>query len=173
MDLALETEIRKLKSGDSSAFDKVYEMTYRKIFFLVLPILKDRALAEDIVQDTYLKFLEKLYDYQNRNSLAYILTIAKNLAINEYNKRKREVRDVDMNTKAFALDEYLEIDAVNEETIKSALGVLDQDERNVFLLHNLENLTHREIALIIDKPLGTVTWIHQQAIKKMRKHLKG
>ncbi|MCK5731427.1 MAG: hypothetical protein KAH13_00260, partial [Tenericutes bacterium] len=85
MDLNLEGYIRQLKSGDQNAFDMIYKLTHRKIYFVALPILRDKALAEDIMQDTYLKFLEKLYDYKTKNSLAYILTIARNLAINEYN----------------------------------------------------------------------------------------
>lgn len=173
MDVKLEKYIKKLKSGDSQAFDEIYEMTYRKIYFIVLPILRDRSLAEDIMQDTYLKFLEKLYDYKANNSLAYLLTIAKNLAINEYNKRKRVTQEIDLDMSTFAYDEHLELKAGNEEMIRSALGVLNQVEKNVFLLHTLENLTHREISLIMDKPLGTVTWTYQQAIKKMQNHLKG
>ncbi|MCK4552079.1 MAG: RNA polymerase sigma factor [Tenericutes bacterium] len=172
MDLNLEGYIRQLKSGDQKAFDMIYELTYRKIYFIALPILRDKALAEDIIQDTYLKFLEKLYQYKTKNSLAYILTIARNLAINEYNKRKREFRVLDIETYNFKYDEYIEVSAENEELIKSALSILKDFEKNVFLLHVLENLKHREIALILQKPIGTITWTYQQAIKKMRKHLK-
>ncbi|XFA99275.1 RNA polymerase sigma factor [Candidatus Izemoplasma sp. B36] len=172
MDLNLEKYIRQLKSGNKDAFDKVYELTYRKIFFVVLPILHDKSLAEDIMQDTYLKFLEKLYDYKSSNSLAYILTIARNLAINEYNKRKREVKVFDSDMDNFSFDAYLEISVENKELIKKALSILNSIERNIFLLHNLENLKHKEIALILNKPLGTITWTYQQAIRKMRKHLK-
>ena len=172
LDLNLEKYIRQLKSGNKDAFDKIYELTYRKIFFIVLPILKDRSLAEDIIQDTYLKFLEKLYDYNAKNSLAYILTIAKNLAFNKYKKRKREIKVFESDMDNFSFDTYLEISVENEELIKSALKELNNTERNIFLLHNLENLKHREIALILNKPLGTVTWVYQQAIRKMRKHLK-
>lgn len=172
MDALLEKQIKKLKSGETDAFDRVYELTYRKIYFVVLPILRDRSLAEDIVQDTYLKFLEKIDSYEAKNSLAYILTIARNLAFNEYNRRKRELRDIDLTDDVFSLDEYLEIDAVNRELIDSALKVLKVTERNIFLLHVLENMTHREIAVILELPLGTVTWTYQQAIRKMRKHLE-
>lgn len=173
LDLNLERYIRQLKSGDKDAFDKIYELTYRKIFFVVLPILKDRSLTEDIMQDTYLKFLEKLYEYKAKNSLAYILTIAKNLAFNEYKKRKREIKTYDSDMDNFSFDSYLDITAENEELIKNALSVLNNTERNVFLLHNLENLKHREISIILNKPIGTITWIYQEAIKKMRKYLKG
>ncbi len=172
LDDNLEKYIKMFKNGDQVAFDIIYKLTYRKIFFIVLPILKDKALAEDIMQDTYLKFLDKIYSYNAKNSLAYILTIAKNLAINEYNKRKREVRIIDSDIDNFSYDAFLELSASNEEMIKSALSVLNNQEKNVFLLHNLENLRHREIALILNKPIGTITWIYQQAVKKMKNHIK-
>ncbi len=173
MNKSLEQYIVKLKNGDSDAFNKIYELTFRKIYFVALPILRDKSLAEDIVQDTYLKFFEKLYSYKAKNSQAYLLTIARNLAINEYNRRKKITRNIDLDTKTFSYDNYLEISLANKELIVSALSILSINERNIFLLHNLEHLTHREISLIINKPLGTVTWTYQQAIKKMRKHLKG
>ena len=172
LDDNLEKYIKMFKNGNQEAFDIIYKLTYRKIFFIVLPILKDKALAEDIMQDTYLKFLDKIYSYNAKNSLAYILTIAKNLAINEYNKRKREVRIIDSDIDNFSYDAFLELSASNEEMIKSALSVLNNQEKNVFLLHNLENLRHREIALILNKPIGTITWIYQQALKKMKSHIK-
>jgi len=172
LDDNLEKYIKMFKNGNQEAFDIIYKLTYRKIFFIVLPILKDKALAEDIMQDTYLKFLDKIYSYNAKNSLAYILTIAKNLAINEYNKRKREVRIIDSDIDNFSYDAFLELSASNEEMIKSALSVLNNQEKNVFLLHNLENLRHREIALILNKPIGTITWIYQQAVKKMKNHIK-
>lgn len=172
MDNNLERLIKRLKSGDEEAFDQIYSLTYRKIYFLVLPIIKDKSLAEDIMQDTYLKFLEKLYDYKARNSLAYILTIARNLAINMYNKRKREFKVDDYTLEGFSYLEHIEFKVETRELIKEGLSVLNETEKNIFLLHNIENLPHREIALILDKPIGTITWTYQQALRKMRKKIK-
>lgn len=173
MDLILEFHVKKLKSGDRRAFDDIYQMTHRKIYFVALSILKDRALAEDIVQDTYLKYLDKLYQYTQKNTLSYLLTIARNLALNEYNRRKREIRDLDLDAPAFSYDQFIEITAERKELIQKALGMLNETERNIFLLHVLEKMTHREIAMILDKPLGTITWTYQQAIRKMKRHLEG
>lgn len=172
MDLRLEESIKKLKAGDAEAFNEIYELTYRKIYFIVLPIIKDKSLAEDISQDTYLKFLEKLYDYEARNSLAYILTIARNLAINMYNRRKKVYKvDIDsLNT--FSFENFIEYKLEHKEMIQEALSVLNTTEKNIFLLHNLEGLKHREISLIMDKPLGSVTWTYQQAVRKMKKYLR-
>ncbi|MFA7076494.1 MAG: RNA polymerase sigma factor, partial [Candidatus Izemoplasmatales bacterium] len=89
MNTNLEALVKKIKLGDDEAFPKLYNLTYRQIFFVIIPITKNQALAEDIVQDTYLKFLKKIDDYKAKNVLSYLITIAKNMAINEYNRLKR------------------------------------------------------------------------------------
>lgn len=167
----LEALVKKIKSGDDDAFPKLYNATYRQIFFVILPIIKDQALAEDIVQDTYLKFLEKINDYNYKNILSYLITIAKNSAINEYNRRKKVTKLDDFSN--FSYYDYVEFKTEAKEAITKALEVLDNDERNIFLLHVLENLTHKEIALIVDKPPGTVSWLYSRAITKMKERLKG
>jgi RNA polymerase sigma-70 factor (ECF subfamily) len=171
LNVSLEGLVKDFKLGDESAFPKIYEATYRQIFFVILPITRDQMLAEDIVQDTYIKFLEKIDDYQAKNLLAYLITIAKNLAINEYNRRKKVTKIDDFSD--FSYYDYIEFKTEAKEAIEKALAVLDNDEKNIFLLHVLENLTHREIAEIIDKPVGTVSWLYQRAIKKMKSRLKG
>ena len=163
--------VRRLKRGDEAAFKELYNGSYRQVFFVVLPIIRDKALAEDIVQDTYLKFLEKLNDYKDRNVLSYLITIGKNLAINEYNKRKRITKVDDFSD--FSYYDHIEIKLERKEAIQKALSILEKDELDIFLLHVLEGLTHRELSVIMDKPLGTVSWIYAKAVKKMKEYLKG
>jgi len=166
--------VGRLQAGDQTAFDAIYEQTYKTVYFSVLPILRDRSLADDIVQDTYLRMIDRLSEYQERNFLAYLVTIARNLAFNEYKSRKRvRYTDDDLDALApFSYESQLEIKAGNEELIKKALSVLDETEKSVVLLYNVSNLTHREIAVILDKPLGTVTWLYQRAIRKIRGAIK-
>jgi len=163
--------VRRLKRGDEAAFKELYNGSYRQVFFVVLPIIRDKALAEDIVQDTYLKFLEKLNDYKDKNVLSYLITIGKNLAINEYNKRKRITKVDDFSD--FSYYDHIEIKLERKEAIQKALSILEKDELDIFLLHVLEGLTHRELSVIMDKPLGTVSWIYAKAVKKMKEYLKG
>jgi RNA polymerase sigma-70 factor (ECF subfamily) len=166
----LEALVKLLKQGDETAFPKLYNETYRQLFFVVLPIIRDKSLAEDIIQDTYLKFLEKLSDYQAKNVFSYLITIAKNLAINEYNRRKKTVKIDDFTE--FSYYDHVEIKEEMNEAIQKALAILDRDEKDVFLLHVLENLTHKEIATIMERPTGTVSWLYAKAIKKMKIYLK-
>jgi len=168
---SLQILVNRLKNGDKEAFDLIYENTHRQIFFVVLPIVNDRLLAEDIIQDTYIKFLENIEKYRNKNLLAYLITIGKNLAINEYHKKNRIVKVENFDD--FAYSDLIEYKVEAQEAIQKALSILDNQERNIFLLHVLESLTFKEIALIINKPIGTVTWMYQKARRKMKVYLRG
>ncbi|MDD2493146.1 MAG: sigma factor, partial [Bacilli bacterium] len=82
----------ELKKGNLDVFDEFYELTKKQVFYAVIAILKDQSLTEDIMQDAYLRFLDKINYYKDRtNAVAFLVTIARNLAINTYNRRKKEI----------------------------------------------------------------------------------
>ena len=92
--------IEKLKNGDMSVFDDIYYSTKDNVYYTILSIVKDASLSEDIMQETYLKTLEKIHSYKPSNSFnSWIITIARNLAINEYNRRKRECSTIQFERK--------------------------------------------------------------------------
>ena len=156
--------IRQLKSGNMDFFDDFYELTKKQVYVAIINIIKNKTICEDIMQDTYLKFLNNIHKYKDKtNVIAFIVTIARNLAINEYNKNKIEV-DYDL-----SLYEE-EIVSKTEETpfLDLVYETLSGIELEVFILHVIDDLKHREIAKIMKKPLGTITWIYNKALKKMK-----
>ncbi|MGD9909652.1 MAG: RNA polymerase sigma factor [Candidatus Izemoplasmatales bacterium] len=162
-----------MQKGDMSVFQQFYDETYRQVFYMAYSISHDKSLAEDIMQDTYMKMIEMLPTYHSTNPLAYLLTIAKNLSINEYHKRKKVIHSDDyFETYQSIVIDNASIQAEKKEIIQQALSQLSDIEKDVYLLHNLENLRHREIALILDKPIGTITWLYQQANQKIKKWLE-
>ncbi|MCK7484749.1 MAG: hypothetical protein MZU97_03815 [Bacillus subtilis] len=52
--------ITQLKNGETSAFDRIYELTHRVVFYSILGILHDAAASEDILQETYMRFMDHL-----------------------------------------------------------------------------------------------------------------
>ncbi len=156
--------IRQLKSGNMDFFDDFYELTKKQVYVAIINIIKNKTICEDIMQDTYLKFLNNIHKYKDKtNVIAFIVTIARNLAINEYNKNKREVH--------YDLSLYEEeIVSKTEETplLDLVYETLSGIELEVFILHVIDDLKHREIAKIMKKPLGTITWIYNKALKKMK-----
>lgn len=159
--------VKRLQNGDMSVFDAIYYDTKSLVYYTILRIVRDTSLAEDIMQDAYLKALEKLQNFRPTYSFkSWIVMIAKNLAINEYNRRKREL-SFDTNT-----DEYIfgttESSSEKQLIVKEMLESLSELEQEVVILHVIGDLKHREIASILNKPLGTITWTYQQAIQKLR-----
>lgn len=164
----LDTVIKALKRGDDNAFDIMYEETKSIVFYTALDVLKDRALAEDIMQDTYLKVLKELDRYTfNQGFRGWIKTIAKNISINAYNKRKKEVNvTVDDSPYLFTTDND---DLENRYFLNKLLKTLSDDERQIVMRHAVYQETHKAIASSMDMPLGTVLWKYQQALKKLKK----
>jgi RNA polymerase sigma-70 factor (ECF subfamily) len=159
--------VKRLQKDDMSVFDAIYYDTKSLVYYTILNITKDSSLAEDIMQDAYLKALEKIQSFKPTYSFkSWIVMIAKNLAINEYNRRKREL-SFDPNE-----DEYIfgqqESTSEQQLIVKEMLETLTETEQEVIVLHVIADLNHREIAAILGKPLGTITWTYQQAIKKLK-----
>ena len=92
----MEIDMQALKVGNDEAFEKIYNSTCKLVYSICLSYMKDRFLAEDMMQETYLKVYSSIHQYQNNTSPnSWIVTIAKNLCINELKKRKRYV-NIDM-----------------------------------------------------------------------------
>jgi len=162
--------VNKLQSGDMSVFDDLYYQTKDIVFYSILGILKDYSLSEDIMQDTYLKALSKIHSYKPTHSFkSWIVTIGKNLAINEFNRRKKEIR-IDIQTEEMFLGQT-ESRSENQILIEQIFKVLNDTEREIVLLHVIGDLKHREIAKMLDKPLGTVTWSYKNSLEKLKKEL--
>lgn len=160
----LNDYIKAFKDRDYSNFDPFYEQTNRKVFFTILNIVKDKMIAEDLMQDAYMQFLKKIDHVKtNQNSAAYLVTIGRNLALNYYNKYKREVPGEEI-FQTIATDEVVKDDA----DIFALLDLLDQAEREVVVLHTINGFKYREIAKVMNKPLGTVLWLHKKAIDKLK-----
>ncbi len=156
--------IKELKQRNYQSFDTFYNLTKNQVFYAIISVIKDNDLAEDIMQDTYVKFLDKIDQYKDgANPYAYLSTIARNLAINVYNQRKREVYSEELFETLPSPEEKND-----EEDIFRILDLLEPDEREVVTLHIINNLKFREISPIVEKPLGTVLWIYNKAIKKLK-----
>lgn len=158
--------ILELKKRDYTHFDVFYELTKNQVFFAIIHIVKDQGLAEDLLQDTYMKFLEKIDQYHDgKNPYAYLTSIGRNLAINLYNQRKKEI----VNDEVIEMIPAIETaeDEDNDEIFK-LLENLDLIEKEIVTMHVINDLKFREIAGILKKPLGTVLWIYNKAIKKLK-----
>lgn len=166
----LEKAMVDLQEGDSNALATIYDLTSRGVFTFILPILKDYATAEDIMQQTYVSVYEKISSYKKgTNARNWILTIAKNLAINEFNNKKKVV-DFDYDEEQVIPDGLYSLDeSLDTPTIKLANEILTDEEFKIVIMYVVGEYKHREIAEQLNLPLGTVTWKYKNALEKLRK----
>lgn len=162
-----------LKAKDDQAFRTVYENTKRGVFSIIAGMIKDKATVEDLMQDTYMKVIQSINSYKKgRNFPAWVMQIAKNTTIDHLRKQKRmEVRDPQ--TDMYLFDTFAPETETTDLEVDAILKPLDEQERQVVLMKVYGNLKFKDIALSTDKPLGTVLWIYNKAIKKLRESMGG
>ena len=168
--MALDKFIKKFMNGDASAFDEIYNRTRKSVYYVSLSILRDKALAEDVMQTTYLRVLKNIQSYAlGTNASAWIIKIAKNEAINMKKVRMREQ----------SVDEYENptLFGVNEpdtyvELIDLAKRLLADDEFSILMLVTACGYKRKEIGKMFDMPTPTVTWKYQNALLKIRNALE-
>lgn len=106
-------------------YDKIYRYCYYK--------LQKREIAEDLTQETFLRFLESPNYHNEGKALRYLYTIARNLCIDEYRKKKYQILEGEFDgEKTAGLD--MEEKAVISLTVRAALLELEGDERELMLL---------------------------------------
>ena len=169
----LERAMIALQNGDTNSLATIYDLTSKGVFTFVLPIVRDYATAEDIMQQTYISVYEKIASYQSgTNARNWILTIAKNLAINEFNKQKKIVgfdydEEQSLPEGLYSLDETLDT-----PTIRIANEILTEEEFKIVIMFAIGEYKHREIAELLGLPLGTVTWKYKNAIEKIKNEIE-
>ncbi|HOI46380.1 MAG TPA: RNA polymerase sigma factor [Bacilli bacterium] len=163
----LEEFIEGLILKDEESFEQIYNETKHSVYALIVSIVKNKADAEDIMQDTYIKMIASIHMYQPKYPFKnWILTIAKNLAIDFLRKKQF--------TTIIGLEDFEYIVPSKDISPQLALEINEQlnkmtdIERQIFLLHVVDDLKHKEIAAILNKPLGTILWHYQKALKKVK-----
>ena len=168
--MTLDNFIKRFINGDASAFDEIYNRTRKSVYYVALSVLRDKALAEDVMQTTYMRILKNIQGYTlGTNASAWIIKIAKNEAINIKKIRMREQ----------SVDEYdnLTLFGVSEpdtygELTDLAKRLLSDDEFLILMLVTACGYKRKEIAKMLDMPIPTVTWKYQNALLKMRNTLE-
>ncbi|MDD2427540.1 MAG: RNA polymerase sigma factor [Eubacteriales bacterium] len=164
----IENQIKSLANGDTSAMGSLYERAKSAVYGLSLSIVKNSHDAEDVMQDTFIRVYEGSASYRAEGKpMAWILRIARNLSLDivrsnpaqELSLEAEWILDADSDFSESSLDKLV---------LKMVLSQLDEEERQIVMLHSVERLKHREIAEILDIPLGTELSKYHRSLKKLR-----
>lgn len=169
MSQELEDYLNALHEKDEDAFAAVYEKTKRGVYSIIVSIVRDRHITEDLMQETYLKMLTNLSSYQRgRNFSAWLFEIAKNLAFDHLRKNKH-LTVADPQEQSYLFDQPKTSSPHTDYTMEELMKPLDETERQIILLRVVSEEKFKTIAQITNKPLGTVLWIYNKALAKMKK----
>lgn len=165
-----ENLILRMARGDGAAFRDLYDQTAGAVYGFALSILRNRHDAEDVMHDAFIKVYQSAVTYRPAGKpMAWILTIVRNLSYNRMRDGKISEDITDYVDILPAGDDGTE----DRLVLREALELLDFEERQIVVLHALTGLKHREIAEVLELPLGTVTSKYNRALKKMREGIEG
>ncbi len=172
-----EALVQQAKSGNSRAFKDIVEKHQSVISRVCVSMLGNTADAEDVGQETFIRFYKSLNQYKAESSLGtYLTRIAINLSLNELRRRKSKnwlVFKQQYENNAMLKDESLARD--NNELVNMALMQLDSSYRSVIVLRHIEGYSTKETAQILELPQGTILSRLSRGQKKLQhiiKHLE-
>jgi RNA polymerase sigma-70 factor (ECF subfamily) len=181
--------VARAVAGQEAAFRELVRRYERPVFSLLYRMVRDRALAEDLAQETFIKVLNGIRSYNPQYKFSsWLFKIAHNAAIDHLRKRELDTLSLDGSPRAASGDaaratapqlgdraasplhqvEARELGAA----IEQAIARLRPEYRSCILLRFVEGYSYEEIAEILDVPLGTVkTHIHR-ARNELRRSLE-
>ena len=171
--------VLRARSGQEAAYRELIRRYERPIFALLFRMVRDRELAEDLAQETFVKALNAIDSYRPEFKFSsWIFKIANNAAIDHLRRRELDTLSLDgsphaetpeaMQATALQIGARQEspLDTVEAKelggAIEAAIGSLRPEYRSCILLRHVEGRAYEEIAEILNLPLGTVkTYIHR------------
>jgi RNA polymerase sigma-70 factor, ECF subfamily len=164
--------VRRFREGDESAFVDIMSRYHKKVFSIAFALLRNRADAEEITQDTFIRAHRGLEGFRGESSLAtWLFRIAVNLSHNRYrysSRRKNTVSlDSSLNDRSGrTLGDVVASDAsgpvsetVSDEfttLVASCMEKLDPRQREILLLRNILSRSYDEIGKALGLNVGTV-----------------
>ncbi len=166
-----EKILSDIAAGSASAFKELYALTSDTVYGFALSILKNSHDAEDIMQEVYIKIYNSADTYQKQGKpMAWILTIVRNMC---YNKIRDTKQHDDITDHAHYISDNCHESGINAIVLEEAMNVLNEEERQIVMLHSMTGMKHREIADIVDMPVSTVLSKYNRSLKKLKKALEG
>jgi len=172
--------IKRVADGDQFALTALYDSTSRLVFGLILRVVGDRATAEEVVLDVYTQVWRQAatYDTKRGAPLAWIMTIARTRGIDRLRSSRHDLQNkepLDSIGEARSSSSSPEENTVLSERrnlVRSALDLLSAEQREVIELAYYSGLSHSEIALKLNQPLGTVKTRTRLGMMKLRDTLR-
>jgi RNA polymerase sigma-70 factor (ECF subfamily) len=172
----------RYRAGREEALVELIQRFSASLYRFIWRLIGDSSMAEDLVQETFLKVWKHLSSFREQESFkAWIFSIARHLSIDYLRKKKMMVfsamgEEEDAIADTIADERPLILADLEQQEVKfaiqEALEQLSPPAKMVVLLHDEEELTFEEIAQVTAEPMNTVKSRYRRALQNMRVYLE-
>jgi RNA polymerase sigma-70 factor (ECF subfamily) len=187
-DCSDEELVRLFNDGDAAAFEVLLRRYQRPLFNFILRSVRERDRAEELLQDVFLKVIQRSAEFQGNSKFStWLYTIARNLCIDTSRKMVfRRHRSLDAPLKAEEAEGGTLLDRVASGSpeadrevigqdlrvrIAAAVDELPEEQREVFLMRELSNMAFKDIADVVGVPENTVKSRMRYALERLQRAL--
>lgn len=169
--------IFSLKEGDEQAFSSIYHKYHRQLYFIAIKYLKDPDLAEDVLQEVFVKLWSYRENLKEDLSVkGFLITSMRNLILNSIrNKNTQIVKHLDLLQKTEVSRNDVE-DTISlaeyEQIVETGISQLSPAKQQIFRLRTLDGLDNGEVSAQLGLSINTVKFQFSQASKFLRNFLK-
>ena len=172
-----EQLVAQIKARNKESLSFLYDHYSGAIYGIIRRIVQDEDVAEEVLQDAFLKFWNKIdqYDAKKGRLFTWMANVGRNLAIDKLRSKelKKAGKTDELESYVSGIEhankEYQQVDGIG---LKEALADLREEEKFVLEMSYFKGYTQSEIADEFDIPLGTVKTRLRMALKNLRSVLK-
>lgn len=167
----LKSCVVKMKNGNLEVFNAFYEECKKSIFYNIFALTKNHEISEDLLHDTFVKFLNEVSKVDvNKSISGYLMVMSRNLTL-DYFKKNNRIEEIEDDS--LILSDNDSSNSIDQEILLNRIKkILNDKEFEVFVLHVLDDLSFKEIAKLRHRPLGTTLYQYNSAIKKLQEELE-
>jgi RNA polymerase sigma-70 factor (ECF subfamily) len=170
-----EELIKLLKSGNEAALGELYDRYSGVVYGMLLKIVKRQELAEDLLQEVFVKVWKNIssYDAEQGSLYTWMIRIARNLAIDktrskEFKKENRTTTEI-VSYKSYGVQTEIDVDSIG---LKEKVAQLKPEHKLIIDMLFLQGYTQQDAADELGIPLGTVKTRSRMALQQLRKLLE-
>jgi RNA polymerase sigma-70 factor (ECF subfamily) len=162
--------VDEAKQGNRKSFSELVKRHQKNLLRLSLRFVKSLDLAEDIVQDSFIKAYEKLHSFECRASFkSWLFQIAVNTARNKLRETKRDTTDIDkVQVAVLAVAESNLVHSAIAAMIQEEVEKLPFKQKTALVLRVYEDMSFKEIADVMECPYDTAKANYRHALLKLK-----
>lgn len=171
-DFEFEGCIRRIRRGDKEGLKQIYQAYVGLIYSVIYDMTGQKEDAQDLTSEFFIRLWDRADTYRfGGKHKAWMMTIARNMTIDFLRKQRRELPMEELPEPGQETEDVA-VEVVGNLSFREAMKLLKPAEQEILDLKVLGGFTFQEIAALLKKPMGTVTWLYRQGIRKLRRYHK-